>query len=733
MSTCISNHGEFSSHDLDGLHTCNLCGVLDEDAMRAELERLRSEAAKWEKAYGDALTEIERLTADLNVRTGQLNGSREHVEEQPSQNVRYAAEIRKLLDECDQERAESRKRIARLEHDLDEARTAVGDWETECDRLKAELADLRALFDVQQTRMEEVTERWRAESPGDRAGVLPDLGALLAWLMAQADNRATELAEAREELELQRDDIAKAREVMDSDAYRLATGETCAPGQPAGCGDYHNAGKCHRPSQGLHAARRQVLTALDAWRESVRQAGTVYRLEGAAGELIAAWDALAVLEGTDTAAATETNSQLPQQAAETETIRQLTEERDTLRAQLAEVPLGNVHRSDGINRRDWTRVQWLDEARVIYQLKDLFYGHVVALWQELGQLQQKLRQANETVDIGLAERGNLRGELKNTKYLLAKAVKDRDLFRGHSVILNSVGWKVSEALGQIRPGDNVHIADSEANADLLIARYRESLRGVTNPQPPAGRFGTSPNLQAISHGLAGSTSQPEALDWERETAEKLWREDQLERIASVLTHTIGGVPNGDLAEGVRRLGILLERARRIADAAKAVVAAEDNLGGSTGAMGRLRTAVEDLDLSQVKRQHEVNRAVLEAADTFRNIVDNPKWNGYFDAWQALISAVDARRALLGGVGQAVEHQAAQAEPVSWDEIMRTWNTTVHPGPNGGQIIKPQACGCFEESIGWGYARVWHCTDHGGTAPARSAAGGDGQQAAGEQP
>lgn len=43
MSACISRHGEFSSHDLDALHACTLCGVLDEDALRAELATVTGE------------------------------------------------------------------------------------------------------------------------------------------------------------------------------------------------------------------------------------------------------------------------------------------------------------------------------------------------------------------------------------------------------------------------------------------------------------------------------------------------------------------------------------------------------------------------------------------------------------------------------------------------------------------------------------------------------------------
>ncbi len=50
-----------------------------------------------------------------------------------------------------------------------------------------ELAELRALFELQHRRMAEATERWRAEDPDARALTLPDVGALLTWLMRDAD------------------------------------------------------------------------------------------------------------------------------------------------------------------------------------------------------------------------------------------------------------------------------------------------------------------------------------------------------------------------------------------------------------------------------------------------------------------------------------------------------------------------------------------------------------------
>lgn len=68
--------------------------------------------------------------------------------------------------------------------------TMHGEVLAERDQLRAEVARLRAelktfeqLFDLQQTRMCRATALWRAESPADRALVLPDLGDLLDWLI----------------------------------------------------------------------------------------------------------------------------------------------------------------------------------------------------------------------------------------------------------------------------------------------------------------------------------------------------------------------------------------------------------------------------------------------------------------------------------------------------------------------------------------------------------------------
>lgn len=67
-------------------------------------------------------------------------------------------------------------------HEGGGARTQPGRPD-ELDRLRADNADYRALFDVQWDRMAEATARWRSESPDLRALIMPDLGALLTWLI----------------------------------------------------------------------------------------------------------------------------------------------------------------------------------------------------------------------------------------------------------------------------------------------------------------------------------------------------------------------------------------------------------------------------------------------------------------------------------------------------------------------------------------------------------------------
>jgi hypothetical protein len=70
---------------------------------------------------------------------------------------------------------------------IPEPASAPADQDSEVERLQREVAEMRALFDMQWKRMGEATARWRAEDPEARALIMPDLGALLQWLMDDAD------------------------------------------------------------------------------------------------------------------------------------------------------------------------------------------------------------------------------------------------------------------------------------------------------------------------------------------------------------------------------------------------------------------------------------------------------------------------------------------------------------------------------------------------------------------
>lgn len=78
--------------------------------------------------------------------------------------------------------------------------------------VEAELIDLRALFDLQQTRMAEATTAWQAENPAERENVLPYLGDLLAWLMQRAERAEDGRDVERTALRNAMDRISKAIE-----------------------------------------------------------------------------------------------------------------------------------------------------------------------------------------------------------------------------------------------------------------------------------------------------------------------------------------------------------------------------------------------------------------------------------------------------------------------------------------------------------------------------------------
>jgi hypothetical protein len=58
MSTCISRHGEHSSHTLDSNYTCTRCGVVDEYALIAECSYLRTKLSACRSVMADREREL---------------------------------------------------------------------------------------------------------------------------------------------------------------------------------------------------------------------------------------------------------------------------------------------------------------------------------------------------------------------------------------------------------------------------------------------------------------------------------------------------------------------------------------------------------------------------------------------------------------------------------------------------------------------------------------------------
>lgn len=73
MSTCISQHGEYSEHDLPGTKfsefDCNRCFAFSEDAALAEVERLRSKVTRVEALADDLTASLDPSQALPQMRT----------------------------------------------------------------------------------------------------------------------------------------------------------------------------------------------------------------------------------------------------------------------------------------------------------------------------------------------------------------------------------------------------------------------------------------------------------------------------------------------------------------------------------------------------------------------------------------------------------------------------------------------------------------------------------------
>ena len=68
MSSCISSHGEYSEHEITTtLFTCDRCGVFDEAAAMAEIDRLNDLVTRWKDAANAADNVIRATLAELHA------------------------------------------------------------------------------------------------------------------------------------------------------------------------------------------------------------------------------------------------------------------------------------------------------------------------------------------------------------------------------------------------------------------------------------------------------------------------------------------------------------------------------------------------------------------------------------------------------------------------------------------------------------------------------------------
>ena len=68
MSSCISSHGEYSEHEITTtLFTCDMCGVFDEAAAMAEIDRLNDLVTRWKDTANAADNVIRATLAELHA------------------------------------------------------------------------------------------------------------------------------------------------------------------------------------------------------------------------------------------------------------------------------------------------------------------------------------------------------------------------------------------------------------------------------------------------------------------------------------------------------------------------------------------------------------------------------------------------------------------------------------------------------------------------------------------
>lgn len=97
----------------------------------------------------------------------------------PADTARLRADLEKALARAN----EAARLSADARDDAADMLRQLADMRKQLSAAESLSTEYQVLFDLQQTRLGKATAAWRAESPADRAHVIPDLGRLLDWLL----------------------------------------------------------------------------------------------------------------------------------------------------------------------------------------------------------------------------------------------------------------------------------------------------------------------------------------------------------------------------------------------------------------------------------------------------------------------------------------------------------------------------------------------------------------------
>lgn len=170
-------------------HCSPACQCRDE--MRSDIRQLRTVNAQLQAQRDDLVNMSRRADAEVDRLRAQV------ADPGPSQAVESLSEDVTAGTEPEAQPLSSCPHIVTDDEGTSWCSLAEGQVQ-ELARLREENAELNELFDLQHKRTTEAVAAWRAADPDNRKGILPDLGALLEWLLDQARLAVVERNEVAE-------------------------------------------------------------------------------------------------------------------------------------------------------------------------------------------------------------------------------------------------------------------------------------------------------------------------------------------------------------------------------------------------------------------------------------------------------------------------------------------------------------------------------------------------------